>query len=152
MDPYVRERLGNAWLPWFFHKDDPARAIGFDRDSWEDAVPLRVKDVVDARVQEFLDSIYVPLTVGAGSTTWRCIEAHRQRLAECDAFLLILSGWYTRYGPLLVDGCRRSCAIYLLDPRHVELDFVCVPPIPADPQVRAVEENAPLRKNAQLIP
>jgi hypothetical protein len=66
------------------------------------------------------------------------IKAHAKRLEPFEAVLLVLSVCDTGFGPMLIDASHRTCAIFLLDPPHVELDLIYVRPCPLDDAAQAI--------------
>ena len=133
MDPHTRERLGRLFAGWFFDIANPSRMIDFSRgDDPARARPLRVREVEAARPQ--LETV----TRCDGSTIWSRIGQHRERFASASHVIFGLPAWATEPDPLLIDGTHRACAIYLLDPPHVELDLLLLAPNPEAPDIRAI--------------
>jgi hypothetical protein len=137
VDAATRAHLGELFCGWYFHRDDPSRVIDFAAgDRWEDAVPVRVRDVADADMQAKLATI---VRATDGTTIWGRISDAVERFRRCDCVALILPAWNIDGRELLLDATHRACAIYMLDPPDVELDVLSLgAPDPALPDVRAI--------------
>lgn len=120
-----RTVLGSLRLPWCVDRKtrtEPIR-INDERERIGEALSIRVRDVTDARVRMALSS-----QEASGGTSLQKIEAI---VAEAeglgrepevgDAAAFRIDG-----DLLLMEGCHRTCATYLLDPPSFRLQIVVV--------------------------
>jgi hypothetical protein len=120
-----RDELGNLWLPWFVHAENPAQAIQtLDRSQ---ARQLRVRDVID-------DPVFRPaleLEYENGGRRWthlgRIEEIKDQWSEQSSVGQGRFPAYRTADGPVLQDGCHRACALYALNPPDWHFDLGLLP-------------------------
>jgi hypothetical protein len=110
-----RGRLGELRLPWCVDKDTRTEPIFIsdEPDRVGEALSIRVRDVTDARVRLALSR-----QSAIGGFTLEKIEAIVARAQEVGAPPEIEDSAAFRVddGLVLMEGCHRTCALYLIDP------------------------------------
>jgi hypothetical protein len=127
VDAATRDRLGDLFCGWYRNPHDDSEINFAAGDDWNDAIPVRVRDVADEGWQAWL------ATAGRqddGTMIWERISATVERFRECDCAVLVAPAWNIDGRELIHDGTHRACAIYLLDPPRVELDLLPLGPLP----------------------
>jgi hypothetical protein len=110
----TRAELGWLLLPWRVDTRDRTRPIRISDGSISHALQLRVRDVDQEAIRVALGR-----QVADGGFSWKKIESvlaealRRGRPSEVGDS----KAFRVRDGLTLMEGCHRTCALYLLDPR-----------------------------------
>lgn len=125
--------VGDLWIPWYVYRDNPAEPIKHGLpDEIDVARQLRVRDIDDPAIWEALGKPSGDVIHAAK------IESLREVFAEKDVVAIFAGVPLENDSWLLLDGCHRACALYLLD-RSRQVDIV--PPgwlgtVDEDPRLR----------------
>jgi hypothetical protein len=95
---------------------DPAEPVRDIYTEHADALQLRVRHLKDDRVWAALSK---PDPTAPNHWHTKGIEAYQRRYQN-KAVASSAPAWFMAEGPVLVDGCHRACAIYLLDPEILD--------------------------------
>jgi hypothetical protein len=137
------DELGDLWLPWYVRRDDPATPIQ-DIDA-ERAVArqLRIHDIEDHEIRQALGWEYEH--EGRKWTHLSRIEDYRRQWEGLPGLSPErVPAWHTADGPVLRDGCHRTCAVYLLNPPDWRVDLELSDPPPDDPDTQPGPRDAAL--------
>lgn len=115
-----RVELGQLRLPWCVDKSTRTEPISIhdQRDRVDEALSIRVRNISDARVREALGR-----QVARDGFTFAKIEAIVDAAEDAGRPPSIpdSAGFWVNDELLLMEGCHRTCAIYLLDPPDLEV-------------------------------
>lgn len=103
-------------------RSDPRQPVQDIYVQHADAIQLRVRHLADERIWEAM-SQPDPATRGEshGNGITNYMERYRGHAVAFSA-----PAWPSREGPVLIDGCHRACAIYLLDPTVLDATLLPV--------------------------
>jgi hypothetical protein len=115
-----RATLGRLRLPWCVDKSTRTKPISISdqRDRAGEALSIRVRDISDARVREALGR-----QIARDGFSLEKIEDIVSS-AEAAGHLPSIhdsAGFWVNDELVLMEGCHRTCALYLLDPPHLEM-------------------------------
>jgi hypothetical protein len=120
-----RTRLSELRLPWCVDKDTRTEPIFIsdERDRVGEALSIRVRDVTDVRVRQALTR-----QSAVGGSTLQKIDAIVARAQEAEALPEIDDSAAFRVDDelVLMEGCHRTCALYLIDPPVFRLQVLVV--------------------------
>lgn len=115
-----RVQLGELRLPWCVDKTTRTEPISISaqRDRVGEALSIRVRDVSDAPVREALSR-----QVARDGCSLEKIEAIVSSAEDADHPPSIpdSAGFWVDDELVLMEGCHRTCAVYLLDPPALEV-------------------------------